>query len=132
MQEKMISSLSNKEQKKLRPRIEEVIPEIISGDMQKTALEFAAYLREQKMAPGWSGVTNTWNASYKCKVIYRIQLKNDGWVNEKHSNHLWVVNPHLNYLSVYEKIIIDEGMQNLIWDNLGYCRKCSEKCAGKK
>ena len=132
MLEQKISSLSNKEQQKIRPKIEDVIPEILSGKMRETALDFVAYVRKNKMAPGWAGITNTWNASYKGKVIYRIQLKNDGWVNDRHSKHLWVVNPHLNHLAAYEEIIISDGMQNIVWDNIGYCRKCNDKCQGKK
>jgi len=115
---------------KVRPKIEDVIPEILDKDMRETALEFSAWLRASKMAPGYAGVQYTWNASYKGKIIYRIQLKNDGWGNVKNRDHYWVVNPHLNHLDKYQDVITDEGLADFIYENLSYCIKCSPKCPG--
>ena len=47
-------------QKKPKPEIENVIPEYLDGDMKKTALDFVAWLRANKMNPVWASA-NIWN-----------------------------------------------------------------------
>ena len=125
--EQKISSLSNKEQKKIRPKIEDVIPEVLIGEMRETALEFAAYLRENKMAPGWSGVHNAWDAKCKGKTICKISLAHTGWyANNKCS---WNIKLYCLHMSKYESSIISAGVQSIIWDGLFHCISC---LGGKK
>jgi len=116
-------------QKVIKPKIEDVIPEILKGTAKKTALDFIAYLRENKMNPAWT-LHNAWKAMYKGKPICYIRL---GWAfgkGEDNDNGKWEVTPYLNYINDYEYIIINEGLQNIIWDNLCFCKSCGNNCAG--
>ena len=36
-----------------KPKIEDVVCEVLSGDAQKNALDFIAFLRENKLNPAW-------------------------------------------------------------------------------
>ena len=45
------------EQRKARPKIEDAIPEYMDGTMKAAALDFIAWLRANKMSPGWAGFT---------------------------------------------------------------------------
>jgi len=117
-------------QKIHKPNIEEVIPELLNGDMQKSALRFVAYLRENKMKPAWT-LHNAWKAVYKGKPFYYIRL---GWGfgKERVNNNInekWEVTPYLNHITEYEETIINEGWQNIIWDNLRRCKACVYGCS---
>ena len=107
-------------QKKTRPQIENIIPEFMDGDMKRSALDFAAWLRENKMSPGWAGFTNAWKAANKGRTICYIKLgAGSGASNIR--NNIWVVAPFLENLDKYEDKVIGENLQGLLWDNVFYC-----------
>lgn len=125
----------SKEQKKVKPLIEDVIPHYLDGENMKNALELIAYLRENKMKPVWTG-TNAWKAIYDNKVIFYIRLYND-WdktehLKEKYGKHSWVVTLYIeDNMNKYEDIILNEGLQIFIWENAHYCMICRSPCHGK-
>ena len=127
------------EQKKTKPLIEDVMPNYLEGNMLKNALEFVAYLRENKMKPSWA-VTNGWKATYKGKTLYYIRLP----LYKSHFNRpnqpsgtswerSWCVTPFLMNLEKYENLITDEISKKIVVDNLygcvPYCHQqnCSTK-----
>ena len=106
-------------QRKLRPKIEDVIPLVVDGDKQKNVLDFVAWFRENKMAPRWSGVHNAWDAKFKGKNLCKVSLD---------ANGQWRVRLYLINIEKYGGLIIREGLQKLIKDNLHYCKPCSNTC----
>ena len=106
-------------QRKVKPKIEDVIPLIVIEDNQKNALDFVAWFRENKMSPGWSGVHNAWNANFKGKTICKISMEKDG---------RWYVRLYLINIEKYGNSIIREGLQELIKKNLHYCEAYREPC----
>ena len=113
-------------QRKLRPKIEDVIPLIVDEDKQQTVLDFVAWLCENKMTPGWSGVHNAWDSKYKGKAICKTSLVADTYGGVKGT---WNVKLYLENITRYEKLIINEGLQNTIWNTLKYCRaECGGHC----
>lgn len=119
------SSLYQK-QKAVKPAVEDIIPEYLDGDMEKAALDFAAWLRENKLAPGWT-LTNTWNVSCKGKKISLIGLGEEVWCNSK----FWRVELRLLNMSEYVESISDEGVHNIIWNGIKYCTSCSGCAPGR-
>lgn len=118
---------SLKVQREIKPKIEDVIPYLLDGEMKNVAIVFAARLRENKMAPRWSGVHNTWTANFKSKIICKIMLINDNWKEvSPYNKHSWVVIPYLNHLNEYDENIKNEGLQYVVWDNI--CFYCSTPC----
>jgi hypothetical protein len=107
------------EQKRTTPKVEDVIPDYLDGNMRKAALDFAAYLRENKMSPGWAGFTNAWKASSKGRCICYIRLGMGGSVSVK--NVKLVVAPFLENIKEYEQTVIDENLQRFLWNNVLYC-----------
>ena len=99
-------------QRKLRPKFEDVIPIMVSEDNQQNALDFAVWLRENKMSPGWGGIHNHWNINYKGRVLCKIgaNKRNDWWFS------LYLAN-----IERYEDIILSENLQNFIWDRVIFC-----------
>ena len=125
-----------KQQAKDKPKIEDVIPEFLDGENRKTALEFVAYLRENKMNPRWA-THNVWKPLLKGKPICRIRLpKYEGHFRDpKHSDKTawmgsWCVMLQLRMLNKnkFEEFNNDEGMKNFIWNNL---YNCTPHCQGQ-
>lgn len=112
------------EQQKTKPKIEDVISDLLEGEMEKNALDFIAYLRENKMSiPRASGNAETkridgaWKATYKGKGICRI------WLSKDH----WIACPYIDYTTDFETYIKNENLQDIIWDNLFKCRRCNPR-----
>jgi hypothetical protein len=105
------------EQKKTKPKIEDVIPEYLDGDVKNLALDFVACLRAYKMNPAWT-LTNQWKAVCKGKNLFRICL--DPW-NPQGKNRKWVVVAYLQNLDDYAGTVITEGLQQFLYDSVYYC-----------
>ena len=116
-----------KVQRELKPKIEDVLPYYLNDNELATAQSFIVYLRADKMNPRWAGVHSTWNCNYKGKIICYIRLGRK-WLG-KADNVKWEISPNLINMSEYENEIIDENMQNYIWDGLAHCRACNNGCA---
>jgi len=128
-----------------RPKIEEVITYCLDGDMQKAALDFAEWMRENKM-PLKIGSSSTRNqgAVYKGEQICTVIVYGeDDWKHVGQRNPgdslYWTVTPKLNYMDRYEDAAVSEGLENILWDNVNICQNhsgnkmgCSpdKKCAG--
>ena len=119
-------------QRKMRPKVEDVVPLIVDGKNQKNALGLIAWLRKNKMAPGWSGVHNAWDAKCKGKTICKISLRSDGWaIND--TKGTWHVELYLKNMKQYEDLILSEGLQDIILSRLHGCKYClsgTKHCVG--
>ena len=56
-----------------KPKLEQLIPEYLDGDMRKTALDFVAYMRGNKMSPSYRPSLR-YKCTYKGKGICTISL----------------------------------------------------------
>ena len=63
----MIKTISSK------PKIEDVMHEVLKGDTLKNGIAFVAWLRENKMSPQWSAA-NSWKIAYKAHNVCNINL----------------------------------------------------------
>jgi len=123
-----------KVQKGNRPAIEEVIGACLDGDLKETAMDFALWMRENKMPFKLNtSTTRSQRADYKGERICHIIVYDD----EVDFNHVdkhnpgdpqyWSVSPCLWHWEKYEGYIVDERWQNIFWDNVRYCNNCSSK-----
>ena len=108
------------EKKKVKLNIEDVIPQYLDGDMRRTALDFAAWLRLNKLTPGQYGI-NRWKASNKGTGICFIVLGSNVW--KKHDS--WVIRLDLTHIMEYEEAMINEGLQEFVWSNIHHCWHCA-------
>ena len=113
--------------KKSKPVAEDVIPEVLDGELRENALRFAAYMRENKM-PFKQHTTNrqTQSAKYKSKtickmVVYDANATKYYDVRQPTGVQSWLVNPWLDRINHYDENIANEGLQNIVWDNVKYC-----------
>ena len=112
-------------QRKVKPKVEDVLPYFLDGKMLECAIDFVAFLRAEKMNPGWAGVHNAWRANNKSKPICYIRLGKE-WVRDT-KNVKWVVVLYLDCMDDYADKI-SEDWQKIIWDDLHYCRNCAYGC----
>ena len=116
------------EQNKSKPKIEDFIHEYL-GDMQKNALDFVAYLRANKMSISKYS-KELWMVKYKSirMCFIKLYMENEYDTLPDGNYPAWSINPNLiinnshKYLNDNENLIISEGLQNIIWDNLIRCR----------
>jgi len=94
---------------------EEQIPVHIADiGKQKAALDLVAFLRAKRLTPSCYGI-NRWKASNKGKGICFLFLENNSMR----------VRLDLPYMKEYEESIMNEGLQNFVWDKISYCHHCA-------
>jgi hypothetical protein len=115
-------------QKATKPKIEDVIPEILKDNVKETALDFVAHLRKNKMSPGYAGYAKAWDAKCKGKTICKVSLGAE-YKETANINGNWNVMLYLKNTEKYENTIFEEKLQICIWDNVrslcGSCATCA-------
>lgn len=107
------------QQKITKPEIEDMIPQMLCGDSMQRALDFAAYLRANKLRPVWASA-NSWKCSSKGKGVCYVRLR-DGYLS---------ISPYVDYTKECEEFAIKEGLREIVWQNLAFCRRCNpNSCA---
>ena len=105
------------EQMKIKPQIEEIIPNLLDGELKDTSLEFVAYLRDKKRTPLYSSF-NSWKISYKSKLVCYIKIFN------KMDRNVWGVAFRLEKFNSE----LSEGFKKAIQNNLKPCENCLKAC----
>lgn len=123
----------SQEQKKTKPKIEDVIGDLLEGDRLKNALDFIAYLRGNEMTLRWSA-QNCWSIFYKSKgfCTIRIRGKNQSGMSyglepgSWHFGRNWYPDFYLpEDLSGEFKDSVSYGkFKEFIWSNVTPCKKC--------
>ena len=99
---------------------EETITDLLKGDTQKNALDFAAFLKANDMIPGGEHGQVT----YKDKAVAYIHI--DG---EAEMPGPWTIWPEGDFSSVPAGFDFDESMIKIAWANVNVCGKCGGDCA---
>ena len=119
-----------KKQKAAKPKVEDVILNAVKQEHQKAALEFAGFIRANKMTPAWAS-QNAWKVSYRGNVLCYIRT-----AGTAHYHNLDDGSWHINFAAysdfVYDIPVSGEAVKG-IWDNLRFCQKCTNNnCAPAK
>jgi len=103
-------------QKVHKPMIEDIMPEYLSRNDLRIALNFMAFLRENKISPRYASY-NSWVAKSGGKNVCYIKILRN--------SPGWCISPSFDFAE-YEKRIIHEDMRNLILDSIVSLR-CEDK-----
>lgn len=100
-----------------KPKIEDTIHELLSGDTKKHALDFAAYLREIGMPPVWGG---TWDVNYKnaegvCHILVNGNAQYPG---------PWTIWTDSEFYGAPEDFPVDENLKEKVWAHIKVCSSC--------
>ncbi|MCL1788604.1 MAG: hypothetical protein FWG38_11510 [Defluviitaleaceae bacterium] len=112
-------------QSKSRPKINDVIGDVLSGEKLQLALDFITYLKEQKLNLSWASA-NTWHVKYKGNVLLWIRLTGAEFFT--HRNHIengsWMISPPFDGNDSYEEYQSDASFNTIVWNNINYCVGC--------
>ena len=67
-----------RQQKVIKPKIEDVAKDFIDGDKLKNLMDFLSFLRINKLTPRWQS-SNSWKVSYKGKGMCFIKIVGTSW-----------------------------------------------------
>ena len=112
----------------LEQGIEQNIVEILSGDAQKNALEFVAYLRANEMlferGKGYWEDKYYWMIKYKNEYVCFILINGcedktepEGWIIWSDESENW-----------FAAFPLDEYMKEIAWKNVDFCGNCGGDC----
>jgi len=99
---------------------EAAILEVLKGETQKNALDFAAFLRTNDMVAGGKHGEVT----YKGKTFTYIHM--DG---EPEMPGPWTIWPDGDFSRMPEGFAFDETIKKIAWANVNPCGNCGSKCA---
>jgi len=111
------------EKKNDKPRLEDIAVSVLSGEALKNALNFASYLRENKMNPMWVA-TNAWKVSYKTFTVCFIRLYGSADYNRLSPGD-WFIIP---FIGEYEPDTLSSEDKEIVWANKNHCQACNN-CA---
>lgn len=103
------------QQKADHPPIEALIEKHLSGAHRRQALQFLAFMRENRMSPQW-GSSNSYNFSSKGRRVCILKLQEDGW-------QLWM---NTQYNEDFNRCFSSESEETrqFLRDTLVYCYGC--------
>ena len=103
------------EQKKAKPTIDELINELLDGEIKQSALSFLAFLTQNKMKPSW-GAINSFNLSYKGKRVCIIKINKD----------CLDIRCNTQYNNDFNECFADadSDIKKLLLDSITYCFGC--------
>ena len=105
------------EQKITKPKFEETVSNLFDGDMKKSALDFLAQLRENKISISRSNSDN-WKISCKGMNLGKIM-----WLG----HNSWTIETYGDDSKEFEKFIENENLQEIMQNNYFKCRLCNPK-----
>jgi len=111
------------QQKAIKPLVEDIIPEYLDGDMKKNALDFVAWLRNNKMSPAWASA-NAWKVSYKSKSVCYLRLR---FLDRKLNNYSWVIETFFSDRIKYCDLLKSEGLLEHLSNNVWHCHGCGRE-----
>ena len=106
-----------------KPIIEDAIADVLNGDVLKNALNFIAYLRENKMNPAWSA-TNAWKVTYKTFTVCFLRLHGAADYHNLAAGS-WHILP---FIGEYESDLLSNELKEIVWANKKKCQLCGQ-CA---
>jgi hypothetical protein len=105
--------------------IENYIAEVLTGDAQKSALEFASYLRASEMqfekGRGYWEDKLYWMIKYKDEYVCFILINGSEDKNEPEGLTIWSDDSGSNW---FEDFPLDEHMKEVAWKNVDICGNC--------
>jgi len=101
-----------------KPIPEDIIAKCLDDEKKNNALDFVAWLRENKLSLRISRSSpHLWEAKYKSKTLCHLSIN-----HAELSLGDWGVGIVLTNMDKYSEIIMNKGLQNIIWNGTSYCR----------
>ena len=100
-----------KDQKDIRPKIEDIVIEHLKEDFRKSIHEFVSYLKENKMTTQWVSV-NSWKILHKSKDLAFFKIYEGSWY----------IDPVVDFKDKnFETFAKKENIDKVILNNIELC-----------
>ncbi|MCL2812244.1 MAG: hypothetical protein FWD25_10220 [Clostridia bacterium] len=100
--------------------LEEKIKDVLTGEAQKNALDFAAYLKANEMVGGGPHG----EVSYQGKCVCYVHM--DGAAEKPGP---WTIWPDGDYSAEHKDVPMSECMKEIAWANVNICADCGAGCS---
>ena len=104
-----------------KPRFEDALRNILSSEKAAASLDFAGFLRAQRMSPQWAS-ENSWAVSCKGKRVCYIKITSSGG---------WYIRPAVQYDEELHAFCQQEGLTGVMLENVHHCTGCGKCAPGK-
>jgi hypothetical protein len=126
MSEQNNDSLYQK-QKAVKPKIEDVAGDFVTGDNLKNLQDFLGFLKDNKLTPQWQS-SNSWKVSYKSKSVCYIRLNDkEKYWSLDHSQFT-----REKWFTDYDKYITDAGLKEFVLEHINAPRCTGRECKGRQ
>lgn len=109
------------QQKNAKPKIEDVINDLLDNERKKSALGFITFLKSYRMTPQWASL-NAWSVKYKGKLVCSIKFYDLRIYMDKGT---WRICHSGEYSNGYESLLSEETVKDIAWKNVYFCRNCA-------
>jgi len=118
------SATLSQSQMKTRPKIEDIVSDILSGEKLAIALDFIAHLKENKLNLSWASA-NTWNVKHKGKVMLYIRMTGADYFTQRNDieDDSWSIFPPFDIKHDYADFST-KAFKEAVWRNVNYCVGC--------
>jgi len=118
------------EQKKSRPKIEEIAKVLLFGEQLTHLLKFVEYLHNNKLSPVWAS-SNSWKVSCKGKGLLYIKIPYES-ANPDSGRNTWYIDPIGYYDDDCKSLIEDDSYKDVVLSCVKQCHACFGRYIGKK
>jgi len=128
------NALLIREEQSEKPLIEDVITDNLDDCLKVAALDFVVHMKDNKMPLRFGKMLKIWTelgwgVNYKSKPICRVVITPNSGFGYRHyykdprpdKHPCWYIVPRLTNMETYKESIINENLQNIIWNNATYC-----------
>ena len=112
-----------KEQAKAKPKMDEIVGDILHEENLKNALDLMAFAKENKISLRWSS-TNAYQLYYKSKRIGIIRMTVDAYKMYAMPVNSWYFSPWDSHDILDELISTEKNAKEIIWNNVRVCSSC--------
>ena len=118
-------------EKSAKPKLEDVINEVLSESVCDNALDFVAFLRANKMTTPWSA-KNSWKICFKGKNMGFMSTSGTAAYRGLGENswHICFTDSEFanDDTACGEQCVLSEKQKDTIWNTLRNCQKCPYLC----
>jgi len=117
-----------KQQKKARPKVEDMICEYFEGEIKQNALDFVAWLRANKLSPRF-GATNAWYIYHGNENFCSIRIESKAWPTvELEPEKTAFCICFAAYTEYHNELLNTEELKEAVIAGLKPCTDCSPNC----
>ena len=112
----------------MEKKMEDVIIEVLAGDAQKNALEFASYLRENEFlferGKGYWEDKFYWMIKLRDEYVCFVLINGYGSVGNTTEPEGWIIWFDNSGPNWFEDFPLDDRMKEIAWKNVDVCGNC--------